>query len=267
MHVRFYTVHDGKRTIEQGFADLIAAKQRAASARGSELTTSSEPPGSVFAAACEQVARSLESDGFHYAAGSHKCSRRAGVFTNELKFSSDLYNVAGKHVLLRICGVVRSRVFKEWQKRNGLPNPGGFVASGQIGYLGSEQLELVWELADQATRQQAVEGATSAVRELALPWFALFSDLSSLRSRLIEGTVPMLDITASLNFLMCFATREDAATAGRAFLTRRPDLISTYRQEFRKLRDRAPLRVHGQGYAKELAIVSHFFDLGELACE
>jgi hypothetical protein len=261
---RFHTVHDGRPTLQDRFEEILAAKQRAVKARQTPPPESAEVPRAVFAAACAEIGRELGGDGFRYLPSTFKCSKRSGDLTFELQMSSDRYNVAGEHVLLRVGAIVKSRRFKDWQKQTGLTNPNAIVASGQIGYLGPELLELVWELADPDSRPAVIQGIVEAIRELAFPWFELYGDLPSLSRQLVEGTVPMFDIVQTIEFLMCFSGRADAIAAGRAFLTQRADLVPQYQQELRLLRERVPLQVRGVGYGEELAIVSRFFELGDL---
>jgi hypothetical protein len=265
MHPRFNTVHDGCRTIEQGFQDLITNKQRAAENRFLAADCALESPKDVFAYACNRIGDSLVRDGFKYAKSGPKSSRQAGDFSFEVSFSSDHYNVAGKHVALAVCGLVQSNHFKKWQKASALLNPTGFVVSGQLGYLTTEHLELQWELANPESRGAVIDGAVRAIREIAFPFFARFNDMPQLRLDLQHHRVPMMDIACTIDFLMCFGSRAEAIIAGRNFLQQRQDLIEPYRQELKLVRGREPLRVRGRGWANELANISRFYDLGDLA--
>src|SRR5690349_21415169 len=129
MSHRFHTVHDGRQTLEQGFAEIIANKQRASQARSEPRAEEVEAPGVVFAAACAEIGRALEADGFRYSPSGHKCSKKVGDYTFDIRMSSDHYNVAGQHVLLRLCGIARSRRYKQWQKEKGFVNPGDMMAA------------------------------------------------------------------------------------------------------------------------------------------
>lgn len=229
------------------------------------MPAASEAPRAVYAAGCAAISLALAAAGYRYSPSGFKCSKRSGDFTYEIQMSSSVYNVAGEHVLLSICGSAKSRRFKKWKIEAGLHNPTDHVSSGQLGYLGAEHLYLEWDLADPATRPAVVQGAIDAIREFAFPWFAQFEDVPALCRQLIDRDVPMFDVVCAINFLMCFAGRDAATAAGRSFLVRRPDLVETYKQELRLRRDLGPLRIRGVGYARELAIVSRFFELGELA--
>jgi hypothetical protein len=261
---KYNTIHGGRVTVGELIVGLLDDKQRVANARFRPRPTGVEIPREVFLRACEEISRQLDPHGFKFAKSGPRCTRRSGDLTFKLHFSSDYNNVAGEHVGLHITGKVDSRTYKRWSQEVGLSNPGSRVASGQLGYLCDEHLELYWELANSDSRSEVIAGAARAIEDIALPFFARFDDFERLRSDLQRGVVPMMDATIAIHFLMCFGTREEAVTVGRRFFKSRSDLVDAYRKELRKLDERQPLQIQGQGWAKELAIVSHFFELGDL---
>ena len=264
MRGRYNTVHEVHPTFKENIDDLLTRKKKASDARLIKRGADVELPRDVFTGACQDISGKIAPHGFKYAKSGPRCTQRSGDWTFMLLFFSDHYNIAGEHVGFSTTGEVTSKRYKKWSQEIGLANPSNCVVSGQLGYLCNDHLELTWELSNKSVRAGVISGIIRAIEEIALPFFSRFENLEQLCSELQQGLVPMMDVIQAIHFLMCFRNRKEAISVGKFFFKKRPDIVESYRHEYGQIRNREPLRVKGQGWAKELAIVSHFFDLGDL---
>lgn len=223
-----------------------------------------ESPREVYAAACAEIAAHLSRSGYRFAKSGPHATRRDGDFTYQIRFQSSHDNVAGVTVKLWIHGVVLSKRLENWRSSHPQLRAIDYVAGGQIGNLSDETMWHDWNLADPSTRQSTIDSAVSVIECVALPYFAQFDDLEALLAKLQHSDVPSMPIDRVLEFLMCFADREAAKTAGANFLKRHPNLVNSYSRELQGYADRGLDWSLPSGHARQLAFASHLFDFGDL---
>lgn len=252
------------RSIRDLVTDIANRKRRAAQARFAGTPPNVEAPRDVYLAACATIAAHFESSGYKFAKSGPHTRKRSGDFTFQIAFQSSHHNVPGEHVRLCIHGTVFSNRLKKWREKQPHLHPSDYVAGGQIGNLQKDHCWIAWELADPNDRDAVIKDAISATERLALAYFALFDDLPTLSSILINDDLPSITIDRAVEFLMCFADQETARAAAASFLQRRHDLVQSYCQEFRNYAERGLDSVQPSGFAKQLAFASHVFHFGNL---
>ena len=254
------------RSITDLLSDIAYRKRRAAQVRFAGTPPGRESPRDVYLAACASIGAHLEEDfGFKYAKSGPHARRRSGDFVFQISFQSSAHNVAEEHVALWIHGNVWSPRLKKWRQSQPLLHAWDYVAGGQLGNLQADHCWLEWDLADPQKRDGVIRDAIEAIEELALPYFATFESLPSLFELLQKGDFPAMDIDRVVEFLMCFSDKSTARSAAANSLTRRPDLVRAYQDEYQRYAERGLGSEHlSSGHAKELAFASHAFHFGDL---
>ena len=265
MHGKYKTTSDGKGSISDGFLQIIERKQNASSKRFLPREERTEESRQVFLTCCEAISSALSTDGYRFAKSGPHCTKKHGDFSYKVSFLSDHYNVAGEHVALTICGSVHSRKYKKWQTNLDLNNPSDYVAGGQIGYLTGDYLNFEWELAEPSVREEVVEGAIMAIRELAFPFFERFEFIDTVVKDVIAGRFPLSchpvkDMKLLMFLAGCSAAREYATRC----LIENPGLQDEYLYEYRKYSGEGLYEVVSSEHSKALASAVHFFELGNI---
>lgn len=206
------------------FSDVAARKSRAAKARRTP-PGEGETPRQVFQTACAQLGAALEDYGFRYAKSGPHATRHVDQFSHKIYFSSSHYNVRGEHVALELAAGVFSRALKQWRNKQTKPyRKGDRVAGGAIHLLGTEFAYLRWDLADPDSRQETVDDALSAIHSIVLPYFDLFVDPAETARSSSEKAIPEFGLADSVEFALCFGSREQALAILERFFDARPDL-------------------------------------------
>jgi hypothetical protein len=248
-------------TVDSLSFDIALRKHRAGQARFGRGGTFGEKPRDVFNAACGEVANQLAPDGFTFKKSAHSAKRKHGDFTDEIWFQSSHNNVAGQYVALWIHANVHSDRMNDWRAAH--PYPGSIVhdsvGADQIGNLRTPSAWLEWNLA--VDRDAQIRRAVEQIRELAFPFFRLFENPDALASELTERQIPGIDLWRSIEFLLCFASREMAQRAIASFFKRRPELFSEYKDAVRRFAVEGVPDYLGSGYAKDLAKATIVFGL------
>lgn len=153
----------------------------------------------------ELVASGLAREGFRlfHNGGLPLLDRRHGELRAEILFPtrphSDEFAVRF-HLTHEGVGVVRARF---WQPSIRAPKT---VAAGDVGLLEPDPVYALWSTSDPERTAETILGV---IVERVLPWFDLVDDPARLRSALIEGAVPMIDLTTSVELMLAeFGVRE-----------------------------------------------------------
>ena len=242
--------------------DIALRKKRAGEARFGHEKPSGEKPRDVFRAGCEEIVSHFAAEGFTFAKSSHTAKRKRDDLTDEILFQSSHNNVGGEYVAMWIHPGVLSRRMKEWREAH--PYPGSIVhdriAGAQIGNLQPKPAWLEWNLA--VRRDEQIASAVEMIRNVALPFFELFTDLGALASTLADrGDIPGFSTWQAIEFLLCFSSREMADRALASFFRRRADLLAAYREALPRLAAEGVPDYLGDGYAKDLAKATIVFGL------
>lgn len=230
----------------------------------------SEVPRVVYLGVCQSIGESLAAEGYRYAKSGPKCSRRVGDLTYEVSFGSSNRNEAGDYIKLSVGVLVASRKMKQWEKSVGFPQPAGLLGSRGIGALTPEYRYMFWNVADPRSRQSTTEGIVAAIEELAFPWFASFEDVSARCSHLVKHAAvdDDYDVVHAIEYLSCFASRDDAITAARNWLqSNPPDSIQEYLGQYQIHPDGAPPDIMHASRARMLAVYSRFLGFGDLSTD
>jgi hypothetical protein len=146
-------------------------------------------------------------------------SKNSGDFIFEISFQSSHYNTAGQSVAIWIHGNVWSNAMKRWRSKNKtLVGDSRYVGGGQIGNLIKPASWLEWNVAVSELREHKIQKAVDAVRNIALPYFNLFEDVSQLCKRLESEAIPCMDIQNRLDFLACYSNTNAVHAAARQFV-------------------------------------------------
>lgn len=213
----------------RSFSEVIAAtaqqKCEAAQTRG-HGASDAEKPRDVILAACEAIGDALRSEGFSFQRTGPNLKRVNGDLVFQIHFQSDRNNIAGRRAAVWIHGGVSSRALAKWRRvhpnvliRRSGPGTGG-VAGGQIGNLTEPFGWMEWDLADEADRQGQIADAVGSIRQILLPFFALFDDPATAVNALILDRNPWQ--SSLVEYALCRLGKVAAEAAGRAYLHANP---------------------------------------------
>lgn len=216
------------------FEGLVSAtaRQKAEAAAARSTATAAEKPRDVILAACEAIAADLKSDGFSFSRSVPKLRRTEGDFTFTVLFQSDRNNIAGKRAAVWIHAGVDSAKLAKARRSNPMPWGGddgpdsGAVTGGQIGNLLANPTWMEWDFANQETRQSEIRDAISAIRNIILPFFALFDDPHGAVELLVQrsGLWP----SSLIQYAKVAVGHEAAEAAGNSFLKCNPLIRQHY---------------------------------------
>ena len=152
-----------------------------------------------------RVADGLGRKGFRlfHNGGLPQLDRRIGEVRAEILFPtrphSDEFAVRF-HLTHEGVGAVRARF---WRPSVRAPKT---VAAGEVSLLERDPVYALWSSAEPAGAAEAVSGL---IVDRLLPWFDLVDDPPRLRDALVEGTVPMIDLTTAVEIMLAeFGVRE-----------------------------------------------------------
>jgi len=210
--------------------DTAHRKLRAAAARFGRARARGETPRQVYLAACQAIADALANDGFEYARSRNALRRKTSDFGFHIHFQSSHHNVAGELVKMIIHAGVTSQALKTWRAAHPcLMSMSDGVAGGQIGNLVKPESWMEWNLASVKERKDEIADAVTAIRELAYPYFARFSDVGAVRARLVAEDVPSMWLASALDFLMCFGSRDEVLALARRVFLEKEQIRERYR--------------------------------------
>jgi len=194
-------------------------------ARSDHLLHSDEPARDVYLDSCAQIAAAVAPHGFKYTESKQRCHREHRGFGNTINFQSSRYNASGRHVQLWMHATVSSHVLQAWRAER-LPAELSteYLAGGMVHLLGTRYAFVQWELADPADRAATIADAVSFIHDEVLPYFSLFEEPATLIARLMDQTLPGLDLRPSVEFAYCYGSKEQAQLVLDRFIRERPDL-------------------------------------------
>ena len=232
-----------------------------------------EKPRTVYLAACEELGRRFEPDGFRYLKSDRSLKRSCGEFDFEIYLTTSHWNRSGELVVLEL-GVVSvwSARLEAWRADQGDPdNQGSRVAGSRPYNLGiadaldrdlrafkrlgrrlrrtkseSAAAQAVdsfmatgladeWNLVDPDRREKVYELAEARIREVALPYLAQFEDHDRLVKRLRRGGIASFGALAAVDWLLSHDERDAAIEYGRRVL-RGAEQRQEYQRWLAKLR-------------------------------
>ena len=221
-----------------------------------------EKPRDVYLGGCAFIAEVLAVQGFRYSPSKQHARRSRNGFEHSISFQSSHRNIADHSVALWIHANLRSKRLREWRAQQPRAlRTDDFCAGGQIGNLKDKATWLEWNLADPPARRAILADAVATIEHVALSFFSLFDDVTTLAERLVTRDLPGLEPGSAIEFLLCFATREHAATYLARFFVERVDLIEAYLASLAQIR-RDGLPPYGRnGFASILAAATVAYEL------
>ncbi|MFZ4736607.1 MAG: DUF4304 domain-containing protein [Bradymonadia bacterium] len=221
-----------------------------------------EKPRDVYLEGCAFIAEVLASDGFRYASSKQQARRSRNGFDHLISFQSSHSNIADHSVAFWIHANLRSKGLREWRAQQPRAlRTDDFCAGGQIGNLRDKATWMAWNLADPPTRRSTLADAVATIEHIALPFFSLFDDVATLADCLVTRTLPGFEPEITIEFLLCFATREHAATYLARFFVRRFDLIEDYLASLAQMRRDGLPPYRPNGFASVLAAATLAYEL------
>jgi hypothetical protein len=156
------------------------------------------------------------------------------------------------------------------RSKSGASRIGRYVAHTTLsrvaksGNLAERHAWLEWNLADPVNRQREIDSAIHTIRELAIPYFAVFDNPANVCSKLMRGELVGMDLMNMFDFVACFSSIAAAREVAVAYLSRRADLIDGYRERLKQFQQTGLPDHVPSGYVDVLAALSVRFDLGDL---
>lgn len=218
------------------FMEVVTAtaRQKTGAARARRNSGSTiEKPRDVILGACEAISAQLKADGFAFLKSGPKLKRAEGGLIFTIYFQSDRNNMAGRRAAIWIHGGVHSVALANWRRVHPLPwregggPDAGLVTGGQIGNLTLEPSWLEWDFADKSRRDDEIDDAISSIRQILLPFFALFHDPEHAIETLVHYR--LLWQSSLLEYALAVLGRDAAEETGRAFLRLNPRISEHYR--------------------------------------
>jgi hypothetical protein len=183
-------------------------------------------------------------------------------FEFRISFQSSHRNAPDKYVALWMYANVRSAKLKEWRGQQSHPyRDDEWVAGGMVHVLRDKRPSIEWNLADRGTRVEVVESAINFIRSEVLPYFAQFADPALLVSELTDRQIPAFELASSVEFALCFGTREQARQILDRFSSQRQDLSGQIAQSSAAFQTKGFPPYHVTSYADQFAWVSVAYSL------
>lgn len=252
-----------QRGVDEILSNLASSRRQASQAKAAGIDLSAEAPREVYLLACKSIAKALEKNGFSYLKSGNYCRKKHGDFIFKINFQTSSENIRGVHVRLLISATVHSSKLKKWRTSEPLLPQVDYVAGGHLGRLQANHSRIAWDLADKATREEAVENVVLSIEQLALPYLKQFENLEILEPLLIQKEMQAMELDNIVEFLLCFANPRSARAAANNYFCRHPESIPIYNQEFIRLKDPNE-RSKIYSVFGHLALLSHAFDLGNI---
>ena len=212
----------------------------------------SDSPRDVYLAACEQVGAALAGDGFQYARSGQHATRKRDNWTDRVVFQSSHSNVAGSVVKLWVAATVSNSALGSWRTRTDSPFAGSRVAGGHLGNLAAGTWR-EWNVADPVKREEAIVEILRAVRDIALPYFALVSDPPALLARLSSDEVPLLDLKDAVELLLFALGPEAAQQYFSVWCKRHGELMPSINEHVAILASGSKIVKHSEAFAAQAA--------------
>jgi hypothetical protein len=256
---------EDRQSIRESIANIAMRKQRAAETRFGRGPVAVEAPKEVYDECCQLIAKAFEVDGYRYSKSAKCFTSSKGDFKFQISFQSSRNNVADEYVALWIHANVLSPTLKKWRaEHKALRTDFDHVAGGQIGNLRKETAWLEWNLARPSTREQQIEDAIRHIRDIALPYFAVFDDIKTACAAFVERDFPATCVADIIDFLLCFSGPKEARLGASNFLARRSDLVGAYGRALERFSSKGiPTHVL-TAHAETLAAASIIYDFGDL---
>ncbi|WP_333701455.1 hypothetical protein [Sphingobium yanoikuyae] len=147
---------------------------------------------------------------------------------------------------------------------NGTHKPSlAIITGGQIGNLLPNSSWMEWNFADISRRAAQIDEATTAIRTIMLPFFALFETPATAVKTLIH--YPALWQSSLIEYALAHVGRDAARHAMRQYLAANPRIHARYDEALTYIRLRGPITHRGDTGA-ELAMIAsiHAFDLRDI---
>lgn len=210
-------------------SDTANRKKRATQVRFGSNPSSRELSRDVYLAGCQAIANTMHKDGYTFTKSGPKLRRKSQNFTFQISFQSSHHNVSGESIALWIHGYVFSSSLKKWRTVNPcLLKTSDFVAGGQIGNLLPRQSWMEWNLAVPDERTKQIEDAVATIKNIIIPYFAMFDDVPKLVQRLVIEDIPLFSPSSALDFLTCFGSKHEAIQAAANMFHRLPGVQELY---------------------------------------
>jgi hypothetical protein len=164
----------------------------------------------LFLDVCTSVAAEFDASGFRFAPSGPHMSRPWNRFRFGVSFEF-------RRGVVSLYAHVQSRDLRAWRKHHGQPD-GGYLGAGQLGNLRENRGWLEWELIDTVDAPAVERSVIGAVRNIALPWFALFEDEAQLAQLLESAKVPGCEGLTPIEWMLAVDRRRSAERHGTALL-------------------------------------------------
>jgi hypothetical protein len=110
-----------------------------------------------------------------------------------------------------------------------------------------------WNVADPVKREEAVAEILRAVREIALPYFALVSNPPALLATLSSGEVPLLDLKDAVELLLSTLGAEAAQQYFSIWCNRHGELMPSINEHAAILASGRKIVKHSEAFAAQAA--------------
>lgn len=226
-----------------------------------------ESPRDVYASACARIAEHFVEQGFRFAKSGPHLTKKAGDFSDKIRFDTSHYNCAGRLVQLRVVAIVTSKKLARWREAYPQIDATDVAAGGMLENLTEADVKCDWNLANPRTRDAMIDKIVSTIESIALPYFDRFEDLPTLTDQIAGFDAGALEMNRPVEFLMCFADEQFAKKVVINFLKSDPRFIRPYRRDFERYAERGLDWRSPSGYAMYYAFVSNLFGFGDLSKE
>ncbi len=250
-------------SVGEMIADIAQQKHAAAIARG-RPDASAERPADVAAQCLSVVAASLSPDGYASRVRGRRLVKKRGDFTYEISFQLDRNNHAGGRVAVWPHAAIGSLKLQRWLNENGtpwgrLPSYSSAFAGGQIGHLRLPRTWMEWDFADRATRASSLHDLITAIRQIVLPFFAMFKDPDA-AIRIFEAT-ELLAPTWAIEYAQAHRGRDAANRVIRSVLAKDPRMIEPFLAAVDLYRKEGIPQARNGQMASDLAAMAVFLTL------
>jgi len=248
--------------IEEVFADTGARKAAAAKARATGSPGDTERSRDVYLNACREIAGAFVGDGYKFVKSWPHFTKKGGPFNYRIAFQSSHNNIPGQHVVLWMHANVLSPQLRDWRRQQPHPHrDDDWVAGGMVHLLNRKHAMIEWELADPSRRGATIEDAIQFVRTEVFSYFRKFSDPPALIEELCTKDVNAFGVASSVEFALCFGSREQAQRILDRYVAQRPDLRDKIETETQTVRREGFSEFFAASYTDQVAWVRIAYDL------
>jgi hypothetical protein len=248
--------------IDDVFADTAERKTEAATARTSGTLRSPTSSANVFRGACQKISEAFVGEGYKYARSGPHLTRNSASFVYRISFQSSHNNIPGQHVALWMHANVRSPLLKKWRGEQLNPyRKDDWVAGGMVHLLNRIHAMIEWELGHEETRSAVVEDAIHFIRSDVFAYFQRFNDPGAVIAELCQKEIGAFQIASSVEFALCFGSREQAQTILNRFIAQRKDLHDQIESATLNFRKEGFPACYSAAYADQVAWVRTAYNL------